>query len=121
MVYVDDNNIISMSRGDSVDLPLFLNAGTDINPVRYVLQDGDKIYFGIMEPNQPFENAIVKKVYTKDDFNENEDVVIKLEPNDTVCLYPGRYYYQVKALFANDEENPIVNTVVQKTQFFIEE
>lgn len=123
MFEVDMNNIISVTRGDSFDVPLFLNMGTDIKPVRYVLGDRDQIFLGIMEPNQPFENAVVKKVYTKADFNENDDVVITIDYKDTECLFPGKYYYQVKAKFESDSkpDTYIVNTVVPKTEFFITE
>lgn len=123
MLDVSRNNQIAVTRGDSFEVPLFLNAGSDVNPVRYVLDDKDQIFLGIMEPNSCFENAIVKKVYTKADFNDNEDVVIKIDHEDTACLMPGKYYYQIKAKFVTDSENDkfIVNTVVPKTEFFIEE
>ena len=73
-----------------------------------------------MQPNEPFECAILKKVFTKDNLNEFGDVLIELEPKDTECLIPGKYYYTVKAKFIKDTKE-IVNTVVPKTEFWIEE
>ncbi len=121
MLNVDKNNIVAVTRGDTFSIPIFLNKGTAINPVRYVLGDNDTLYVGIMEPNQPFEQAIIKKKYTKDDLNTHEDIVLRLESSDTVCLIPGKYYYQVKLDMVDSEEKHNINTVIKKTEFFIVE
>ena len=104
MVNIDINNNVTVTRGDSFKRPLFLNSGTDLKPSRYVLKDSDEVYLGIMEPNQPFENSIVRKKFS-----------------DTEKLIPGTYYYQIKAKFINEDLTYDVNTVVQKTKFVIEE
>lgn len=83
---------------------------------------GDRVYFALMEPNQPFEQAVVKKVYTSENLNENGDVVIELNPEDTVCLVPNNdYYYQIKSKFIDEQGRVNVNTVTPKTIFIIEE
>lgn len=104
MVNIDSNNIISMTRGDSWSAPLFLNKGTALKPLRRTLSSKDAVYFAIMEPNQPFEDAIVKKKFTNKDVNKNKDVVVKITPDDTACLIPGKYFYQIKAKFINTAE-----------------
>lgn len=117
-----NNNIVNLTRGDSFSVPLFLNKGTGLKPLRYVLKEGDEVFLAIMEPNQQFENAILKKVYNTDNLNKNGDVVIELEPEDTECLIPGKYFYQIKAKFIREGgKKPAVNTVVPKTEFWIEE
>lgn len=126
MIDLSRNGIIEVNRGDSFELPLFINQGTDITPIRYNMKDSNsEVYVGVMEPNQPFERAIIRKKYTKDDVNENGDIVIKFSSNDTVCLLPGKYYYQIKIKlynnYDNNKEDYNINTIVPMTQFIIVE
>lgn len=121
MIDIDSNNRIAVTRGDSFSAPLFLNKGTDLKPLRHILGEAEEIYLAIMEPNQSFENAIVKKVYNKDNLNKYGDVLVEIEHDDTRCLIPGKYFYQIKALFIDENGKQKVNTVVQKTEFWIEE
>lgn len=122
MFNVDVSGRITLTRGDTASPSLFLNKGTDLKPLRHILQDGEEVYFAIMEPNQPFECAIVKKLLTKDNLNKNGDVVINIEHDDTRCLLPGKYFYQIKASIYNSETDKYeINTVVQKTEFTLEE
>ena len=81
---------IRLTRGDSLDLPITINQGTTMEPVRYELDKDDELYFAVMEPNQPWEQAILKKKYTFDD-KVDGDICIKLRPHDTMCLLPGIY------------------------------
>lgn len=122
MFNVDVSGRITLTRGDTASPPLFLNKGTDLKPLRHILQDGEEVYFAIMEPNQPFECAIVKKLLTKDNLNKYGDVVINIEHDDTRLLLPGKYFYQIKASIYNSEKDKYeINTVVQKTEFTLEE
>lgn len=119
MFTVDINGIIALTRGDSASIPLFINQGSDLKPIRYIVQPGDTIYFALMQTNQYFETAIVKKVFTSANLNENNDVVITFNPQDTEQLIPGKYYYQIKAKLLNEDGSYTVNTIIDKTQFFI--
>lgn len=96
------NNQITINRGDTFERPLFLNKGTELKPIRYELKTDDRVYLAITEPNQPFEKAILKKVYGRESVNINGDVVIRLESEDTEMLIPGQYYYTIKAEFVNN-------------------
>ena len=119
MVYLSNNGFIKLNRGDSFSLALFINVGTPENPVRYSIQDNpnDTIYFGVMEPNQKFENAVIRQTYNSNSLiNENGDVVITMEPKDTLCLIPGKYYYSIKLVNSNTNS---VNTIVPMTEFYI--
>lgn len=80
---------------------------------------GDEIYLGLMEPNQPFELAILKKKYDYRNLNKNGDVVIKLKSEDTENLIPGTYYYTIKARLLQDDGTYDVNTIITNTQFKI--
>jgi len=92
-----------------------------MDPLNYGLRQNDRVYFAVMEPNQPFETALIKKVFTQADVNENNEIMIKFKPKDTLCVLPGKYYYQIKLQRFNsdDPEDYDVDTVIDKTQFFI--
>lgn len=126
------NGIITVNRGDSFRFPLTINFGNSLAPDVYGLQEHDKIYFAVMEPNQPFETALIRKVFTSKDVNSNQEVEISFKPADTLCVLPGKYYYQIKLqrfhkkqdsqgneLQDWDFEDYDVDTIVDKTQFFI--
>ena len=75
-----------------------------------------------MDPHQPFENAIVKKRYTKEDCDEMGNLFIRFNPEDTLDLLPGVYYYSIKLhkMTDNDEEHiDEVITIINKTKFII--
>lgn len=117
------NGIITVTRGDTFVLPLTLNGGTNLDPYQYQLDKNSFVYFAVMEPNQPFENALIKKKYSVNDTDEYGDVLIRFRPQDTQCVLPGKYYYQVKLQRFNsdDPEDYEVDTVVDKTLFYITE
>lgn len=117
----------NLNRGDDCEFTVFINEGTNLSPVQYKLTDKDTLYLAIEEPNQPFENAIVKKKITTQNslLDINGNVIIKLTPKDTECLMPGLYYYEIKAklykenqfrnsyiliTFKDNSEYTIVNT-----------
>lgn len=115
------NGIITVNRGDSFRLPMVLNYGTNLEPMNYQLSQNSIVYFAVMEPNQPFEDALIKKKYTLEDVDADGNIVIKFRPQDTQCVLPGKYYYQVKLqrFNSNDPEDYEVDTVVDKTLFYI--
>lgn len=124
MFTISYDGIITLSRGDSVEIPLLINQGTIDVPIRYHLKDSDAVYFAITEPHQLFEDAIVKKVYTREDgkFNENDDLVIIINTIDTEYLRPGTYYYEIKLRQENLESNMYqVDTIISKRKFIIKE
>lgn len=121
MFNISYNGIITVNRGDSFRMPLVLNIGTKFEPMRLTLDDYSFVYFAVMEPNQPFENALIRKKFTKDDLLENGDILIKFKPQDTQCVLPGKYYYQVKLQKVNPDntDDYEVHTVIDKTLFYI--
>lgn len=121
MFNISYNGIITVNRGDSFRMPLVLNIGTKFEPMRLTLDDYSFVYFAVMEPNQPFENALIRKKFTKDDLLENGDILIKFKPQDTQCVLPGKYYYQVKLqkVNPNNADDYEVHTVIDKTLFYI--
>ena len=92
-------NIVSLTRGDNATFTLHINQGSKLNPLQYTLNQKDRLYLAIEEPNQPFENAIVKKVIDLQNnlLDKNGNITFELTPEDTMCLLPGLYYYEIKA------------------------
>lgn len=121
MYNVSYNGIITVNRGDSFTLPLYLSSGNPDDETSIVMDDYSFIYFGVMEPNEPFENAILRKKFSKADTDVNGNIPMHFVPNDTQCLLPGKYYYQIKLQIVdpNDSNKYDTYTIVDKTQFYI--
>jgi hypothetical protein len=118
--------MIVLNRGDTYEFDLTI---ADRAGGRYRLQEDDVIYFGIMDPHQPFEDALVRKKYTIEDTDANGNLTVVIEPEDTLDLLPGIYYYSVKIHLQHEtihpETNEVlgyvdkVNTVINKTKLFL--
>lgn len=122
MFSISNNGIITLTRGDNIKVPLFINAGDETDMARYSLKDYDTLYVGIMTPGAPFENSLIRKVYTKEDNNIYGDIVVELGLNDTQYLMPGLYYFEAKLKIQKDEmDKGKVCTVVPRRKFFIVE
>lgn len=124
MYSISNNGIITLTRGDSLKLPLFINAGDETDMARYSLRNNDELYFGVMEANAPFEHSLIRKVYTKDNLNRYGDVVVDLGLDDTQYLQPGTYYYEgkLKTYARKDGKNvEVIVTVVPRRKFVIVE
>lgn len=124
MVNIDLSGNITMNRGDSVSVPLFINLGDKLMPIRYPFSAEDEVYVGITEPNQPWEFALIKKKYTAEELNEKGDIVLSLNPEETEHVLPGYYFYEVKLRHTepiedSEEVKETVYTVVPKRQFII--
>lgn len=115
-----NSSIITHTRGDTLMEPIFINMGTYTRPVRYSLQPGDKLYFGLMEPNTYFEYSILKKVYDHTSpKNMFGDTILELKPEDTEFLIPGTYYYEIKLQQFDDLGKEYITTITPKTLFYI--
>lgn len=124
MVTISNDNIITINRGDSFEFPLFINMGTLLNPIRYSIKNNPNsvVYFGVMEPNQCFENALIRQMYqggeNNNQYTEQGDLIIKLKPKDTMYIKPGKYYYQ--AILTDDSEFlKGQTTIISETPFYI--
>jgi hypothetical protein len=122
------NNIIILNRGDTYEFDLTIDDANSLDG-RYHIQGDDVVYFGIMDPHQPFEEALVKKRFTIDDTDASGNLMVVIEPEDTLDLLPGTYYYAVKIHLQHDNIHPETNevlgyvdkvfTVIQKTKLFL--
>ena len=114
---INNDGTISIDKGDIFYAPLFINGGTEEDPIRYSLLDNpnSKVYLSIMYPNQTFENGIIRKIFTIQDCNENGDVVVKVTSRETRQLMQGKYYYQFKLVF----EDNTINTITDREVLYV--
>lgn len=121
MSNISSNGIITLMRGDSFTTPIHINIGTQLSPVYYNLGPTDRLYFGLMEPNQAFEDAVLKKVF---DFTSPQDsdgnTLLMLKPTDTEKLLIGQYYYMIKLRSRDSFGQEVVKTIVPPTLFWLE-
>ena len=124
MSNISNTKIITITRGDTFSFPFTINIGSELYPQRYILSENSKLYLGVMFPtymgqNCDFENAIIKKVFTADsEMNKDGDVTITFTPEDTICLNPSKYYYEIKLQLIVDGKEEIY-TVQQRQEFWI--
>lgn len=108
MLDIDNNGNIKINAGDEFKVPLFIDAYTGIfNMNRVVLKPGDLVMFNIMEANKPFHRFILSKTFTVEDLNENKDINVVFNSEDTMNIVAGIYFYEIKffrpRLLQNDQ------------------
>lgn len=119
MYQVIKNNVITIVKGDYIKFPVQLHAGKFSKWIEYELEDNDTAYFGLMYPNTAFDQAILKKVLTKKDTDENGTLYVTLLPEDTIDLPSGIYYYEIKLLYTDENNVEHIDTVIQRSRFII--
>lgn len=121
MATISNSGIINMLRGDSFTFFQGINLGTKAFPQYYKLQEGDSLYFGVMEPNKAFEDAIIRKSYNHLSNQDDKGFIqIDINPEDTEFLRTGKYYYMVKLKQKVSATKYNVTTIVNPTLFWIE-
>ena len=105
MLKIDENNNITLTRGDSASINVGLKNpdGTDYN-----LQSGDVLLFTVKY------NCITEDIIIQKDISS--DAVINLIPSDTNTLLYGVYFYDVQLTKADGS----VNTVIPPRDFTID-
>lgn len=107
-----------MNRGDTFELPLRIVP--DDGEEEFVLKDDDKIYVGIIQPHQSFENALIRKVVTTNsEKDENGNYLFVLEPEDTEFVLVGKYFIMIKLSYKSGMKTKI-KTILPMKEFFIE-
>lgn len=114
-----EDNYLKMNRGDTYELPLTINEGTKLNFIQYEMRRLDKIYVGIMEPNQAWEDALIRKVLTiNSPIDEYGRPILVLDSKDTEFVLIGKYFIEIK-LVQNNNGNPRVTTILPLREFWI--
>lgn len=112
----NDINCFTISRGDTFVFPIIINQGTKLYPEEYTLQEKDTIYGAILQPNEAFEDALIRKVLTIEDIQQDMKYpLFKLIPEDTEYLRTGKYYFTLKL----KQEDNTVTTILPMKEFWI--
>jgi len=120
MDYEKENGIITVSRGDTFELPIYINEGTKLNVKYRPLKPSERLYVGVMEPGQPFEDAIIRKVYNSDSVTDSDgNTLMIFNSIDTEYLKVGKYYYTIKLRELLTDGTETVTTLVSPTLFWI--
>ncbi len=117
-MHISFNKIIRLTRGDTADIHLtsLLDNAKDVVKG---CTEADTFYLGIAEPNQLFEDAIIKKMVKFEDIVDN-DLVFHLSTSDTEFLYPGKYYYTIKIGNTVNQNELTVTTLINEKLFWLE-
>lgn len=119
MSNISSTNNITITRGDTFSFKYNINLGTPMDPENYILTENDRLYLGVYAPGQSFENALIRKMYTKDDMIDDY-VVIKFKTKDTQYIIPDTYFYDIKLRKNIGTEDEEVTTLVQSRIFWID-
>lgn len=121
MLDIDRSGNIMVNRGDTFNIPLFIDVDKDIfKCTRFPLHENDTIIFHLVEPNQPFEKYLIEQKYTKEDVNSFNDIELKFVHDDTSWITPGTYYYEIKLHrpYETNSKDALV-TIVPRRKFII--
>lgn len=143
MFDISTNQAIKLSKGDSVQFPLFLNQGTEIKPIRYEIQAESEcechfllfdrnnydipLFQKIFKPNgeivsyQNNEYQTTVTVSSDEVINENGDFIISICSSDTINLDEGEYIYQIKVFLPSSGVEPYLeqHTVTNRLPFIL--
>ena len=115
---ISKNGIVTLIKGDTFHIVMDLNVGTPLQPLKFIMEDGDYVQFRLFRANNDWSNAVLIKQVTKDDLDNHGNAVFTFESEDTENLSCGTYYYQVK-LFYTRENNLRVITLMPRTKFHL--
>ena len=92
-------------------------------PIRYsLIKDQSAIVtFAIMTAQQEIDNALIKKYYSVNSpHTKQKDLIIVLQPNDTMRLLPGKYFYSIRVEF-DQHGHRCAKTIISKRLFIVKE
>ena len=123
MALISNLGEITLYRGDCFQVPLFINIGSEETPVRFDFKKFKdlemEIYLGVYLPNAGFEQSFIRKMFTHEDSNDFGDIIVKIDPQDTLYVPSGSYKYTIKARMVDPIDGEWVSTIVDKNTFKI--
>ena len=105
MLYIESNNVIRLTRGDTAKLTVPIE--NDLDNSSYVMDERDTLTFTIKKSVKDNENLVQKVVTGSNNFH--------IKPEDTDSLPFGKYVYDVQLTTAGG----VVCTVIEPTSFEI--
>lgn len=123
MLDIDNNGNIKVNKGDAFQLPLFIDIGDDIfHSTRFTFRENDVIYFRVLEGNMPCECPLISKELHYQNLNENGDIIVSFDSDDTNWLFSGIYFYEVKLKrpAENTDEKDTFITIIPRRKLIIQ-
>lgn len=105
MLYIESNNVIRLTRGDTAKLTVPIE--NDLDNSSYVMDEQDTLTFTIKKSVKDNDNLVQKVVTGSNNFH--------IKPEDTNSLPFGKYVYDVQLTTAGGD----VYTVIEPTSFEI--
>lgn len=105
MLYIESNNVIRLTRGDTAKLTVPIE--NDLDNSSYVMDELDTLTFTIKKSVKDNGNLVQKVVTGSNNFH--------IKPEDTNSLPFGKYVYDVQLTTAGGD----VYTVIEPTSFEI--
>ena len=105
MLYIESNNVIKLTRGDTAKLTVPIE--NDLDNTSYVMDEQDVLTFTIKKSVKDNDNLVQKVVTGSNNFH--------IKPEDTDSLPFGKYVYDVQLTTAGGD----VYTVIEPTSFEI--
>lgn len=94
MLKIDDQNNITLTRGDTAYIDI--DEWVDYDGNVYYLEEGDRVYFRLRTTKQILTKELVV------DWESNVATLI-IEPRDTIPLPVAAHRYEIELVTANDE------------------
>ena len=104
---------LSLTRGDTMSLELPLYEGPGIDRTPYSISQTDVLYVGVMEFNQAFEDALIRKKLTFEN-TANNKFIVSFVTSDTENLKTGKYLISAKLV-----RGSAITTVLPLTEFWL--
>lgn len=116
MLNIQTNGTAMVKRGDSFNVPLFVNIGTDDNPVRLNFKDKDwlKVHFNIERAGKDGQ-VIFSKIFNSSDVNDYGDIMISITDEEINQFQSGIYEYSIEV---TDDNDPDFNYTVTPNKMF---
>lgn len=105
MLYIESNNVIKLTRGDTAKLTVPIE--NDLDNTSYVMDEQDVLTFTIKKSVKDNDNLVQKVVTGSNNFH--------IKPEDTDSLPFGKYVYDVQLTTAGGD----IYTVIEPTTFEI--
>lgn len=103
-----DDNIIKITRGNSVSLQIYLKDNNTGDP--FILGVGDSVLF---TASRNGEKAIQKMLTAEDYDPEHEGVLLcDIVPSETVNLMTGEYHYDCLLLTSDGNANTFISSAL---------
>lgn len=118
---IDSNKVITISKIDNSSFPVFINQGTGLEPIQYVLSDSDQVIFYLVPCNMQLCYYLIKKTFTIYDLNEDGNVELSFDRNDFKKISLGKYQYMIILKSYDLENKQIIKTIIPRTELFLVE